>query len=60
VGKHEALHPDEVRAASQGNSQCLAIRGGQHLNAEHEASLAFDLARQHSHGGGDLRADVAL
>ena len=60
VRKDETLHAHELRAASEGDGQCLAIRGGQHLNAEHQASLAFDFARQRGHGGGDLRTDPAL
>ena len=60
VREDETLHPHELRAAGEGDRERLAIRGGQHLNAEHQAGLAFDFARHRRHGGGDLRADPAL
>jgi hypothetical protein len=60
VRKDETLRPDELRAAGEGHRQGLTIRGGQHLDAEHQAGLAFDFARQRGHGGGDLRTDPAL
>ena len=58
--KDETLRTDELGAAREGNSQGLTIRGGKHLYAEHQAGLAFDFARQRSHGGGDLGTDPAF
>src|SRR5262249_32641164 len=57
---HEPFDAHEVSAGCLRDSECLAIRSGQHLNAQHKTGLPLDFARDGSHRCRDLRADTAL